>query len=58
MSQEISKITHHHIVEITKQEAQLLFLLRNRFRYGQVIIEMRGGVPYRILKAFESEDIV
>lgn len=37
-------------------EEQLLKMLRQRWRFGEVIVLMRDGLPRRILKAYESED--
>jgi hypothetical protein len=37
------------------KELELLKALRERFQYGEVVILMRGGLPYRISRAVEFE---
>lgn len=45
------------ILPLAPQEVQLIRLMRNRFRYEDIVIKMRNGLPYRILKAWISEDL-
>lgn len=40
--------------ELSLQERDLIDSLRNRFRWGEVIILVREGRPQRILKAYDS----
>ena len=39
------------------QEMELLKSLRTRFRFGEVTIIMRDGVPQRIKRVIEIEDL-
>ena len=43
--------------ELKDQEIQLIDLIRRRFRYGEITILVRDGIPIRILKAFESQQV-
>lgn len=56
-----SDLTESEILDISKtltsQEAELINLIRKRFRFGQITIEVRDGQPYRVLKAYESQDL-
>lgn len=38
-------------------EVQLIKFIRNRFRYGQIVILVRDGLPYRIEKHTEYQDL-
>lgn len=42
--------------ELHPREVQLILLIRTRFRFGEILVNVRDGLPYRILKAFESTD--
>lgn len=43
--------------ELNFKEYCLIMALRHRFRYNEVIIMMRDGVPQHIRHAWESEDL-
>ena len=53
MEHELPK-TIKDLGRIDVKELELLFYLRTRFRYGDVTIQVRDGLPYRILKAFDA----
>lgn len=38
-------------MELHPAEASLIKLIRSRFRWGEVIIETRDGLPHRVGKA-------
>lgn len=40
-------------MEVHPKEKELLDFLREKFRYGEVVVSMRDGLPYRIAKAVE-----
>lgn len=42
--------------DLSVKEVWLIVALRERWRFGDVIIVMRDGVPQRIKRAWESED--
>ena len=46
-----------YTVEVNFGEYCLLAALRLRFRYKEITVMMRDGVPQRIIKAFESEEL-
>lgn len=44
-------------MELHPLEADLILKIRNRFRYGELVIECRDGLPFRIGKAFVWEKL-
>jgi len=50
-------VTKEMIGELTPKELQLIWLIRNRFRFGEILMQVRDGAPFRIMKAFESTDL-
>lgn len=51
------KINKDDIGELSQSELNLIFYIRNRFRFGDITIVVRDGKPFRIIKAFESTDL-
>lgn len=51
-----SKPTQESLGKLHDREVQLLNWLRTRWRFGEVTIMVRDGVPYRAIRAFESKD--
>ena len=45
------------IVELHPNEMQLLKILRSKFRYGDVTIIMQDGLPVRIKRITEFENL-
>jgi hypothetical protein len=45
------------ITELSAKEIALILALRNKFRYGDVIIKMKDGQPMRLAKAYEFDDL-
>ena len=45
------------IIEIHPQEIALLNAMRNKFRFGQMQITLRDGLPVRIDSAVEGIDL-
>ena len=41
------------IIELHSQEIELLMALRKNWRFGEVTIMMRDGLPYRIMRVQE-----
>ena len=41
------------MMELHPKEANLIKLIRNRFKWGEVVVECRDGLPYRMMKAFD-----
>ena len=45
------------VIELHPQEVMLLNLMRNKFKFGELSIMMRDGLPVRIEKPIESIDL-
>ncbi len=45
------------IIELHPQEMELIRNLRTRFRFGEVTIIMQDGVPLRLKRVTEIEDL-
>ena len=45
------------IIDLSPQEMQLLKTLRSRFKFGEVTIIMRDGVPQRIKRIVDIVDL-
>ena len=52
-----NKITSDSLGGITQKEIELIYWIRNRFRWGEVVIEVRNGEPYRIKRTVEFETL-
>jgi len=50
--------TYIEIIEMTTREMELLHLLRTRFRFGNITITMKDGVPFRLKRIEEFADIL
>lgn len=46
------------LLELHPQEVQLLRMLRGRFKFGDVTIRMRDGLPFRLVRIQEFGDLV
>jgi hypothetical protein len=46
-------IKEEHILPLKQQEIDLIYVLRNVYRYGNVEIVMRDGVPYDLIRTIE-----
>ncbi len=53
--QNSKKDTSQEIGELHPKERELILYIRNRFRYGDIIIKTRDGLPYLILKVTEYQ---
>lgn len=45
------------IMDLRPQEMELLKMLRSRFRFGDVTIKMRDGIPFRLVRTQEFSDL-
>ena len=52
MTEENQKLGQLH-----QREIELIHLMRTRFRWGDLVINMRDGLPFRVLKGWESQDL-
>jgi len=44
-------------LKLNRKEKLLIMAIRNHFRYGEVIVIVRNGIPQRIKVAWRSEDL-
>lgn len=49
------KLNQESLGKLNPKEIELIYWLRTRFRYGEVVIETRDGLPFQILKAMEFQ---
>lgn len=52
-----SDTTLIEIMSLHPQEVSLLKLLRGKFRFGDITIKMRDGLPFRLVRIQEFEDL-
>lgn len=45
------------VIELHPKEISLILALRNKFRFGEVLIIMRDGVPQRLKKVELFDDL-
>jgi len=48
---------HVDIIDLHPNEMQLIKVLRTRFRFGDITIKMQNGVPFRLVRTQEFEDL-
>jgi len=53
MSRMPENIKEEDILPLRQQEIDLIYLLRKRYRFGNVEIVMRDGVPIDVIKTIE-----
>ena len=57
MENQNPNITKEMIGELSQREMELVYHIRNRFRYGKIEIETRDGQPFRISKMVEYQTL-
>lgn len=57
-TQNHKEITIESLGKLHPKELQLIYWIRNRFKFGEITLKVRDGLPERILKAFESQDFI
>lgn len=45
------------IIDLRPEEMQLLRLIRNQFRFGELTIKVQDGVPFRLVRTQEFADL-
>jgi len=50
------ELTKDDLGEIHHREILLLLAIRTKFRWGSIDIQVKDGIPVRILRAYESLD--
>lgn len=53
MSKIPENIKEYDVLPLRQQELDLIYLLRKRYRFGNVEIVMRDGVPVDVIKTIE-----
>lgn len=43
--------------ELHPKEIELIYYIRNRFRFGDIVVQTRDGLPFRIAKAIEFQTL-
>lgn len=54
---ENQKIQQSDLGDLTQKEIDLIYYIRERFRFGDIIIQTRDGQPYRIMKVTEFQTL-
>lgn len=49
--------TEHVVLELHPKEVELLLLIRNQVRYGEITIKTRDGLPARVLEFVRFHDL-
>ncbi len=44
-------------MEVNQKEQNLLLLIRNRFRFGKIVVLTRDGLPYKIEETVKYADL-
>ena len=57
MERKTSNDTYIEILTLHPFEMELLSKLRKNFRFGEVTIVMKDGLPLRIKRVYEIEDL-
>ena len=52
-----AKVSQESLGLLDQAEIELVHHIRNRFRYGQIVVEVRDGKPYRINKVTEYQTL-
>lgn len=50
-----SQESEYESVKLHRKEKELIHYIRTKFKFGDIIIQTRDGLPYRILKATEYQ---
>jgi hypothetical protein len=45
------------VIELHPKELALIFSLRNKFKFGEVVVVMRDGVPQRLKQVVVFDDL-
>ena len=53
---EISGETHD-LGDLSPNEKELIFYIRNRFQFGEIVVQTRNGKPYRIVRGVEYQTV-
>ena len=47
----------HVLIELHPREVELLKLIREKVRYGEVTIKTRDGLPFRVVETMTFHDL-
>lgn len=45
------------LIDLSPKEIALILALRNKFRFGDIVIKMRDGVPQRLERVTEYDNL-
>lgn len=45
------------IIDLAPQEMELIKAFRNHWRFGEVVVQVRDGLPYRLRRVVEFYDL-
>lgn len=51
------EITQESLGKLDQKEVELIYHIRHRFKFGDLVIQTRDGKPYRILKVTEYQSL-
>lgn len=57
MGQQDNDITQVSLGELHQSEVELIYLMRTRYRYGEIKIELRDGLPNFIVQTTIREKL-
>lgn len=52
-----ASVTEHVIFELHPKEIELLRLIREKIRYGEITIKTRDGLPFRVVETVQVHDL-
>lgn len=47
----------HEVIELHPNEVQLIKAIRERFKFGEITIKTRNGLPFRLIRTEEFIDL-
>lgn len=50
-------VVENEIIELTPFEMELIYSIRNRWRFGEIVILVKDGQPYRLKRVQEFIDL-
>ncbi len=57
MLQTINNDTVIEILELNKNEVELIKSIREKWKFGEITIQVRNGVPFRLMRVQEFIDL-
>ena len=51
----MDQISSQHLGKLSIEEISLIYYIRNKYQFGEIIIENRSGKPWRIKQSVKFE---